>query len=288
MSRSSASVTKRRQYCSGECTTIDFPSTLYFCSQFRDSIILSINEIGRTPPTFNDARLLAQAILSTEHKFEQGDLYYNRFKSVVSYTTLKLPFYPIDSIAKNDGLYAYDRYIQYLLFPRYDSLLCSVDGNVLQSYMEFSLASLFYYTMKEAACSEQSSRMTAMDGASKNAGACICSHISRRTSRFHRRDDRQANPVLQSYAPGSDHEGADRDHLRRGCLVITVGDFTPSTACRIRKRPIGFLRHSNRLDRFPRPQFMRVHGLGFAIIFDFRIVMRSTRTLSSSCVRATL
>ena len=39
--------------------------------------------------------------------------------------------------------------------------------------MEFSLASLFYYTMKEAACSEQSSRMTAMDGASKNAGACI-------------------------------------------------------------------------------------------------------------------
>merc|ERR1711874_700922 len=34
---------------------------------------------------------------------------------------------------------------------------------VVQSYLEFSLASLVYYAMKEGACSEQSSRMTAMD-----------------------------------------------------------------------------------------------------------------------------
>lgn len=48
----------------------------------------------------------------------------------------------------------------------YDSL----DDEVLRSYHEYSVASLVFYAMKENACSEQSSRMTAMDNASKNAG----------------------------------------------------------------------------------------------------------------------
>lgn len=48
----------------------------------------------------------------------------------------------------------------------YDSL----DENVIQEYNEFILASKVFYAMKEAACSEQSARMTAMDAASKNAG----------------------------------------------------------------------------------------------------------------------
>lgn len=51
----------------------------------------------------------------------------------------------------------------------YDSL----DADVLQSYMEYSLASLIFYTLKEGACSEQSARMTAMENASKNAGIYI-------------------------------------------------------------------------------------------------------------------
>ena len=51
----------------------------------------------------------------------------------------------------------------------YDSL----DADVIQSYMEYSLASLVYYALKEGATSEQSSRMTAMDNSSKNAGKII-------------------------------------------------------------------------------------------------------------------
>lgn len=45
-----------------------------------------------------------------------------------------------------------------------------VDEEVLRSFHEMSLANLIFYAMKESACSEQSSRMTAMDAASKNAG----------------------------------------------------------------------------------------------------------------------
>ena len=53
------------------------------------------------------------------------------------------------------------------------SVYDSLDADVVQSYMEYSLASLIYYALKEGATSEQSSRMTAMDNSSKNAGMRI-------------------------------------------------------------------------------------------------------------------
>lgn len=43
----------------------------------------------------------------------------------------------------------------------------------MKDYLEYSLASLVYYTMKENACSEQSKRMAAMDNATKNADEMI-------------------------------------------------------------------------------------------------------------------
>ena len=50
------------------------------------------------------------------------------------------------------------------------SIYDDVDADIMQNYQEFSLASMLFFGMKEQACSEQSARMTAMDGASKNAG----------------------------------------------------------------------------------------------------------------------
>ncbi len=50
------------------------------------------------------------------------------------------------------------------------SVYDDVDADVLRNYHEFTLANIVYFGLKESACSEQSSRMTAMDGASKNAG----------------------------------------------------------------------------------------------------------------------
>ena len=75
-------------------------------------------------------------------------------RSVVSYKTSEVPIYTVGAIEKAANLPVYD----------------SIDSDVLQSYMEYSLASLIYYCLKEGACSEQSSRMTAMDNSSKNAG----------------------------------------------------------------------------------------------------------------------
>ncbi|UMM31180.1 hypothetical protein L5515_012764 [Caenorhabditis briggsae] len=124
---------------------------------FAKHIMVSGNEIGRAPPTFADASIAAKAVLDSGFDFETGTIIFNRFKSVVSYETSKLPILPLEAIKAKEALTTYD----------------SVDDDVLQSYSEYSLAQLIYYAMKESATSEQSSRMTAMDGASKNAGEMI-------------------------------------------------------------------------------------------------------------------
>jgi len=121
------------------------------------NFLFTANEYGRTPPTFEDASVVANAVLNSGYSFDGGSILYNRFKSVVAFETKKLPLVTIDMIKASSKLGVYD----------------SLDDSVLESYVEYSLAQLIYYAMKESACSEQSSRMTAMDGASKNAGEMI-------------------------------------------------------------------------------------------------------------------
>lgn len=91
------------------------------------------------------------------YEFTDGKIFYNRFRSVVSYQVSNLPVFSLKTVESAEKL------------PVYDSL----DSDVIQSYLEFSLASMLFFTFKEGACSEQSSRMTAMDNASKNAGEMI-------------------------------------------------------------------------------------------------------------------
>lgn len=76
---------------------------------------------------------------------------------MVSYQTEEVPLLSVKTMLSAPKLTLYD----------------SIDENVLESYQEFTTAALIYYTMKQSACSEQSSRMTAMDNASKNAGNYI-------------------------------------------------------------------------------------------------------------------
>jgi len=129
----------------------------FFQRFLKDQIVMVGTEIGRLPPQFGDASRVANAILTCGFEFDSGKMYYNRYNSVVSYTTSVIPVFSQGAIAGAESLTKYD----------------SVDADVIQSYSEYSLASLLYYAMKEGACSEQSSRMTAMENSSKNAGEMI-------------------------------------------------------------------------------------------------------------------
>jgi len=124
---------------------------------FPKQILAVGGDIGRLPPQFGDASTAASAIINGDFQYDVIKLFYNQYKSVVSYNTNEINSFSLASVEGADNITKYD----------------SLDSDVLQSYMEYSLASLIYYCMKEGACSEQSSRMTAMDNSSKNAGEMI-------------------------------------------------------------------------------------------------------------------
>merc|ERR1712170_280758 len=124
---------------------------------FPDNMLMHFVEIGKKVPVFGDAGIIANELLQTEYEFDHGELYFNIFKSVISFKTTILPVFTEKSIKDAENFHLYD----------------SLDENVLQCYNEFALASLIFFALKESACSEQSARMTAMDAASKNAGEMI-------------------------------------------------------------------------------------------------------------------
>ncbi|CAJ0923317.1 unnamed protein product [Ranitomeya imitator] len=119
--------------------------------------LLTFKEVGRKPPTFGDASVIASELLNSGYEFDQGNVVFNRFRSVISYKTEEKPFFSLDTVAHSDSITVYD----------------DVDADVLRNYQEFTLANIIYLTLKEATASEQSARMTAMDNASKNASEII-------------------------------------------------------------------------------------------------------------------
>ena len=129
----------------------------FLARQFSQHFLMSFTEVGKRPPTFEDASTIAQALLDCDFKFDKASLYYNKFKTVVSYNTIDQPLFSLEQLQQAPSLALYD----------------SVDDEALRSYNEFLLASFLFYALKEASASEQSSRMTAMQSATKNASEMI-------------------------------------------------------------------------------------------------------------------
>jgi len=124
---------------------------------YSGQMLFHMSDYGKRPIVFEDAAKVATAILESGYEFDIGSIYFNRFKSVVSYKTTIQSVFPLDTIANADTVSIYD----------------DVDAEILRNYTEFSLVNLIFYTMKESSCSEHSARMTAMDAATKNAGEMI-------------------------------------------------------------------------------------------------------------------
>ncbi|XP_060758972.1 ATP synthase subunit gamma, mitochondrial isoform X1 [Neoarius graeffei] len=120
-------------------------------------ILINCKEVGRKPPTFNDASIIATELLNSGYEFDQGTIIYNRFRSVISYKTDEKPLFSVDTVAGSENMGIYD----------------DIDADVLRNYQEFALVNIIYYGLKESTTSEQSARMTAMDSASKNASEMI-------------------------------------------------------------------------------------------------------------------
>ncbi|KAM9845789.1 ATP synthase F(1) complex subunit gamma, mitochondrial isoform 4-T4 [Aulostomus maculatus] len=120
-------------------------------------IMLNCKEIGRKPPSFGDASIIATELLNSGYDFDKGTVLYNRFRSVISYKTDQKPLYSNEMVTSSDNFFIYD----------------DIDADVLRNYQEFALVNTIYLALRESSTSEQSARMTAMDSASKNASEMI-------------------------------------------------------------------------------------------------------------------
>ncbi|MED6265923.1 ATP synthase subunit gamma, mitochondrial [Characodon lateralis] len=120
-------------------------------------ILMNCKEVGRKPPNFGDASIIAAELLNSGYEFDQGSIIFNRFRSVISYKTDRKPVFSIDTVASSENMGIYD----------------DIDADVLRNYQEFALVNIIYLALKESSTSEQSARMTAMDSASKNASEMI-------------------------------------------------------------------------------------------------------------------
>uniref|UniRef100_A0A8C5UYM3 ATP synthase F(1) complex subunit gamma, mitochondrial n=1 Tax=Microcebus murinus TaxID=30608 RepID=A0A8C5UYM3_MICMU len=107
-----------------------------------DQFLVAFKEVGRKPPTFGDASVIALELLNSGYEFDEGSIIFNRFRSVISYKTEEKPIFSLNTIASAETMSIYD----------------DIDSDVLQNYQEYNL---------------QSARMTAMDNASKNASDMI-------------------------------------------------------------------------------------------------------------------
>jgi F-type H+-transporting ATPase subunit gamma len=109
------------------------------------------------PYNFELASAFAQDALSAQ--FDAVHLVYNEFKSAIAYTPSIKSITPMVDPA-TPSLYQFD------VEP-------DNDPETLANFFEYTLATQIFHSLLENATSEQSSRMNAMENASKNAGEMI-------------------------------------------------------------------------------------------------------------------
>jgi len=125
-----------------------------------EKIIRSATEIG-SPGCFTLASALATEIIAVgSKKYDAIMIIYNSFVNAAIYQQVYKvikPFVPDGNL---------ESMVNYEFEP-------DTKSEVLTDFYEYLLSSQIYHSLMEAATSEQSSRMTAMENASKNAGEMI-------------------------------------------------------------------------------------------------------------------
>lgn len=123
---------------------------------YADKIAVSL--VDRVAPyTFDLASAIAQEVLTRE--YDAVHIVYNEFVSAIAYTPSIKSITPL--VDHNDPfLYPFD------VEPENDP-------EILTNFYEYTLATQIFHSLLENATSEQSSRMNAMENASKNASEMI-------------------------------------------------------------------------------------------------------------------
>lgn len=128
----------------------------------RNSIYATIADTGKVKITYPMACAVAEEVLKTE--FDVVRILFNRFVSAVSQSQTLATVLSPDALEKEaEAGGAIDQY----------ELEGPDRAELLQDLAEFQLATTLYTSLLENNCSEQSSRMSAMENSTKNAGEML-------------------------------------------------------------------------------------------------------------------
>lgn len=80
--------------------------------------------------------------MSSGYEYDSGKIIYNRFRSVVSYATDEMPLFRLETVLEAPKKDMYEDSLE----ERDD------EDEKMLSYVEFSMACMLFYAMKESAC----------------------------------------------------------------------------------------------------------------------------------------
>ncbi len=124
--------------------------------QYADKIVGAATD-RQMPYNFDLACAMTEDLIGRD--YDSIHMVYNRFKSAIAYIPSIKTINPLLDPA-SPHLYAFE------VEP-------DNDPETLQNFFEYTVAAQLYHSLMENATSEQSSRMSAMENASKNAGEMI-------------------------------------------------------------------------------------------------------------------
>ena len=133
--------------------------------QFKDQIIELVDLRAVKQVGFTEAEMIAQKVLALFEagEFDVATLFYSRFKSVIAQIPTAQRLIPAEiptdtsDMQGNDAVYEYE----------------PDEGEILTSLLPRNVAIQILRALLENAASEQGSRMSAMDSATRNAGEMI-------------------------------------------------------------------------------------------------------------------
>ena len=131
---------------------------------YGKQIIETVNYKGSKKITYKDAENISQKIIKlfNESQFDICKIFYNKFKNVITQIPQEQQIIPIenfqkDDAKKNDNFYEFE--------PE--------ENEILNALLPRNISTQIFKAFLENAASEQGSRMTAMDNATRNAGDLV-------------------------------------------------------------------------------------------------------------------
>lgn len=121
-----------------------------------DNIVLSISQIGKETPTFTEAALIADQIISLGKNYTSIEILFNKVISSISFEPTSQPVFTKTAIEESPKFGTYE-----------------LEDEVISNLSEFTLANFILWGLAEGHSAEISARRNAMDNASKNANDMI-------------------------------------------------------------------------------------------------------------------